>query len=60
VISSVCGQLGVTFDAVDELAKAREAAAERKKREQDNKTKQAEEDAFVDPAVDPTEQDEAA
>ena len=60
VISSVCGQLGVAFDAVDELAKAREAAAERKKRERDSKTKQAEEDAFVDPDVAPAEQDEAA
>jgi len=52
VISTVCGQLGVAFDAVDELTKAREAAVERKKREQDNKTKQAEDDAFVDPAAD--------
>lgn len=50
VISSICGQLGVNFDATDELAKARDARDERKKQEQADKTKQAEQDGFVDPA----------
>jgi len=52
VISSICGQLGVSFDATDELAKARDARTERKKQEQADKTKQVEQDGFVDPADD--------
>lgn len=57
VISNICGQLGVNFDATDELKKAKDALAERKKTEKAARKQQAEDDAFVDPA--PGEDDAA-